>query len=129
MKGQTKKRKVPGEMRELLAQNINRLMEQRYRDSSNRPMALAKEAGVSLSTVQRTLSREHGASIDTLERFARVFGLPSFQLLVPWGLLGEIASQPQARYVQRRPLLRGFDRAPQPSARSRALSARRRMKR
>lgn len=78
-------------MREVLAQNVNRLMEERYKESANRPMSLAKDAGVSLSSVQRTLSRETGASIDTVEAFARVFGLPAFQMLVPWGLLGRLA--------------------------------------
>lgn len=94
MNGQTKKRKTPGDMREVLAQNLNRLMEQRYKESSNRPLALAKDARLSLSSVQRTLSRETGASIDTVESFAKVFGLPPFQLIVPWGLLGELAAQP-----------------------------------
>jgi methylphosphotriester-DNA--protein-cysteine methyltransferase len=93
MNGQTRKRKTPGELREVLAQNINRLMEQRYKETANRPLALAKDAGVSLSSVQRTLSRETGATVDTVEAFAKVFGLPPFQLLVPWGLLGELASR------------------------------------
>jgi hypothetical protein len=79
-------------MREVLAQNINRLMEQRYQSSSNRPLALSKDAGVSLSSVQRTLSRETGASIDTVEAFARVFGLSAYQLLMP-GWLGGIAAK------------------------------------
>jgi hypothetical protein len=101
--GNPKKRKVPGELREVLAQNINRMMEQRYKESGNRPRALAKDAGMSLSSVQRTLSRETGASIDTVETFAKVFGLSPFQLLVPWGLLGEIAVVGK----QRTPLYRG----------------------
>ncbi len=109
--GNTKKRKTPGEMREVLAQNLNRLMDQRYKENSNRPMALAKDAGVSLSSVQRTLSREVGASIDTVEAFARVFGLPAFQLLVPWGLLGEIAlSETRGREVRRRETARHIKR-------------------
>jgi len=102
----TRKRKQPGEMREVLAQNINRLMESRYRESTNRPMALAKDARVSLSSVQRTLSRETGATIDTVEAFAKVFRLPPFQLLVPWGLLGEMATAPAATPL-RQPLFRG----------------------
>ena len=118
---QTKKRKTPGEMREVLAQNINRLMEQRYKESSNRPMALARDAGVSLSSVQRTLSREVGASIDTVEAFARVFGLQAFQLLQS-GLLGEVA----VAAVQRHPLMRGRDRVEQRAVRSRTSRARRR---
>lgn len=108
-------------MRELLAQNINRLMEQRYKESSHRAMALAKEAGVSLSSVQRTLSRETGASIDTIESFARVFGLPPFQLLVPWGMLGDMAAN---NTLKREPLFRGRDRAKPPSVRKRTPPAR-----
>ena len=91
----TRKRKEAGELREILAQNINRLMESRYREESNRSMKLAKDSGMSLSNVQRILSRQQGASIDKVEALAKAFGLPPFQLLVPWGLLGEIA-KPQA---------------------------------
>jgi hypothetical protein len=93
--GLTRKRKQPGELREVLAQNVNRMMESRYRESSNRPMALAKEAGIALSSVQRTLSRETGATVDTLEVLAKVFGVQPFHLLVPWGLFGEL-QVPQA---------------------------------
>lgn len=104
MEGKTKRRKVPGELREVLAQNVNRLMEQRYRENSNRPLALAKDAGVSLSSVQRTLSRETGATVDTVESFARVFGLSPYQLLMP-GWLGQTVA-----HIERTPLLRGRDR-------------------
>lgn len=97
----------------MLAQNLNRMMEQRYKERSNRPMALAKDAGVSLSTVQRVLSREAGASIDTLEAFAGVFGLPPFQMIVPWGMLGEIAVAQQ----QREPLASVRKRASQAAPR------------
>jgi len=110
-------------MREVLAQNINRLMEQRYKESSNRPRALAVDAGVSLSTVQRTLSREAGASVDTVESFAKVFGLQAYQLLMP-GWLGA-AAQPQADYqVTRRPPL--FSGARRRTAARGARAARRR---
>lgn len=126
MSGKTQKRKTPGEIREVLAQNVNRLMEQRYKESSNRPLALARGAGVSLSSVQRTLSRETGASIDTVEAFAKVFGLPPFQMLVPWGLLGELAA---SGTLQRESLLRGRDRVDQRAVRQRATSKRRRMTR
>lgn len=103
MNGQTKRRKTPGEMREVLAQNINRLMESRYRESTNRPMALAKDAGVTLSTVQRTLSRETGASIDTLESFAKVFGLAAYQLLMPTWMVGASPPPNHRRREIRRP--------------------------
>jgi hypothetical protein len=70
-------------MRKILAQNIDWLMEQRYPDNPNRPLALAKEARVSLSSVQRTLSGQTGASVDTVEVFAKVFGVAAFDLLIP----------------------------------------------
>lgn len=107
MKGQTKKHKVPGEMREVLAQNVNRLMEERYKTSPNRPMSLANDAGVSLSSVQRILSRETGASIDTVEAVAKVLGLPTFQMLVPWGLLGRLAAAPHEAHGGRQGESRG----------------------
>ncbi len=113
-------------MREVLAQNVNRLMDQRYKESSNRPLALSKDAGVSLSTVQRTLSREAGASIDTVELFARVFGLPAFQLLVPWGLLGDLARpQEPERPAPRRPLFQGRLRASDARTKTMAKTRRR----
>jgi len=99
-----RRRVPPGEAREVLAQNVERLMEQRYKESSNRPMSLAKDAMVSLSTVQRTLSRAHSTQLDTIEAYARVFGLRPFELIVPWGLLGEIHVRPAQT---RGPLARG----------------------
>ncbi len=103
-------------MREVLAQNINRLMEQRYAASSNRPMALAKDAGVSLSSVQRTLSRETGASIDTVEAFARVFELDAYQLLMPGWLGGLAVADVRGRTAAapaRRPVFSGSRRKAQ----------------
>lgn len=116
----TRKRKTPGELREVLAQNVNRLMEQRYRDVTNRALALAKDSGMSLSSVQRTLSREQGASIDKVEALAKVLipDLPAFQLLVPWGLLGEIAAPARRDSTpQREPLFRGSAHARRREAR------------
>lgn len=107
--GGMRKRKVPaGEAREVLAQNVGRMMETRYEQASNRPLALAKDAGVTLSTVQRVLSREHATNVDTIEALAKVFGLPPFQLLVPWGMLGHVGINPAAPGTgQRAPLFRG----------------------
>lgn len=83
MKGMRKKTKVPGFMREVLADNIRRLMEHHFASSSNKPRLLATKARVSLSTVQRLLSRETGATLDNVESIAEVFHLSSYQILVP----------------------------------------------
>lgn len=83
MKTGPKKRKVPGFMREVLALNITNLMQQHYRDSPNKPLKLAKEAGVSLSTVQRLINKETGATLDNIEAIAAAFQLSAYQLLLP----------------------------------------------
>jgi methylphosphotriester-DNA--protein-cysteine methyltransferase len=83
MKGKTKQPKVAGFMRAVLAENLRRLMDQHYKESRNRPKALAQDAGVSLSTVQRILSATVGATIDNIEAIAAVFHLSTYQLLLP----------------------------------------------
>ena len=83
MTKQPKRRKIPGFMREVLAQNVRKLVAHHFSDSRNKPMALAKAAGVSLSTAQRIMASETGASLDNIEAIASVFDLSAYQLLVP----------------------------------------------
>lgn len=75
--------KVPGFMRVILAENIKSLMDRHYIESRNRPKSLAKDAGVSLSTIQRILERENGANLDSIEQIAEAFALSAYQLLIP----------------------------------------------
>lgn len=70
-------------MREVVAQNLDALMQLHYRDEGDKHMALSKAAGVSKSTVQRIVKRDVGASIDNLEAIAAVFQLSAYQMLVP----------------------------------------------
>jgi transcriptional regulator with XRE-family HTH domain len=83
MKGRKKTPKVPGFMRTILAANLKKLLERDYRDNPNKPKALAADAGVSLSTVQRIVNAEVGASLDNIESIAAVFDLSPYQILVP----------------------------------------------
>ena len=83
MKQKPKTRKVPGFMRSVLAANMEKLMAHHYAESSNRPKALAQDAGVSLSTVQRIMKQETGATLDNLESIAAAFHLSAYQLLLP----------------------------------------------
>jgi transcriptional regulator with XRE-family HTH domain len=83
MTSETRRRKVAGFMRVVLANNVNALMELRFRTSPNKPLALAKRAGISLSSVQRVLNQQAGASIDTIEALAAAFDLSGYQLLIP----------------------------------------------
>lgn len=83
MKGKKKTPKVAGFMRGVLAENVLKLMAHHYKESTNRPMALAKDAQVSLSTIQRIISKETGASLDNIEAVAGVFHLSVYQIMVP----------------------------------------------
>lgn len=70
-------------MRSVLAQNVEQLMFKHYALASNKPKSLAGDAKVSLSTVQRVIAAEVGASLDNIEAIAGVFGLSAYQLLIP----------------------------------------------
>lgn len=78
-----KRRKVAGFMREVVAQNVRALIAHHYKDADNKPKRLAEDARISLSSAQRVLSAEVGASIDTLEAIANVFEISVYQLVLP----------------------------------------------
>jgi hypothetical protein len=77
-----KKTKVAGEARRLFANNLRRLMEVHYSESANKPKALALAAGVTLSTIQRSLSAENAQTLDTVEAISKAFGLRPHELLL-----------------------------------------------
>lgn len=58
-------------------------MDKHYHLVANKPGAVAKDAGVSLSTVQRIMSAQVGASLDNIEAIANVFDLSAYQMLIP----------------------------------------------
>ena len=63
--------------------NTQALMDVVFAESTNRPMDLAKKAGISLSSVQRVLSASAGASIDTIENLALALDVSPYQLIIP----------------------------------------------
>lgn len=79
----TRKHKTPGFHRRILADNVLKLMQKQYPNAGNKPGALAKSAGLSLSTVQRVLAQDQGASIDIIEALAEAFDVSVYQLLLP----------------------------------------------
>lgn len=83
MKGATKRKKIPGFMRVIVAANVKAAMEHKFSEHSNKPKRLAEAAGVSLSTVQRIVGGTNGASIDHIESVADALDLSAYQLLVP----------------------------------------------
>lgn len=86
MKGKPKTRKVAGFMRAVLAQNVRSLLERDFKDLPNltaRQRKLAKDAGVSFSTVQRIMAEDVGASLDNVESIAEVFQVSVYQLMLP----------------------------------------------
>lgn len=86
MKGVKKTPKVPGFMRTILAANLTALLGRHYARHDNltaRQRALAGDAKVSFSTVQRVMGRETGATLDNIEAIAAAFDLSAYQLLIP----------------------------------------------
>jgi len=84
-------------MRYVLADNVVALMDRKFGDRENKPGALAKAAGLSLSTVQRTISAESGASVDTIESLALALDVFPYQLLLPEL---DVQSSPSSRLAQ-----------------------------
>lgn len=79
--GVAKRRKESGEVRSWLAQNVRRLMNRRYAESTNKPRSLATSSGLTLSSVQRVLDEQTGAGTETIERLARALGVEPSQLI------------------------------------------------
>lgn len=74
--------RTAGATAQAAANNIARLMEARYAGCPNKPAALAQDAGVSLSTVQRCTDGRHSTSVDVLEAIAWALGVQPFELLI-----------------------------------------------
>ena len=70
-------------MRQVVAQNVRNLVEHHYANEDNKPKRLAQDAQISLSSAQRVLAADVGASIDTLESIANVFEISVYQLVLP----------------------------------------------
>jgi transcriptional regulator with XRE-family HTH domain len=84
--GQTKRKKVPGFMRIVLGDNLSRLVDHHYRSLDNRTArlrALFKDSGVTVSSAQRIIDGETGATLDTLEQLALAFGVSVYQMVAP----------------------------------------------
>lgn len=80
-----KRRKLVGYMRKVLAANLAHLLASHaeFKLSANKPKLLSERADVSLSTVQRVLAGQVGASLDVIEQLAAVFDVSVYQLLLP----------------------------------------------
>jgi transcriptional regulator with XRE-family HTH domain len=89
MNGGRKRSKIAGTMRLKLASNVRARMELQYRDEPNKPKRLANDASVSLSTVQRILAGEVGASLDNIEALSKTLGVDIVDLL---GGVGKITT-------------------------------------
>lgn len=76
-----KSNKPIGTKKIALAANVKSLMDMAYAESRNRPKDLAKNAGISLSSVQCAISGETAPTLDTLEALAHVFDLSIGELV------------------------------------------------
>ena len=62
--------KSSGNLKRVFALNVKDLMESRFKLSPNKPMAMAKTVGITLSSIQRVLSGESAPTLDTVEAIA-----------------------------------------------------------
>ena len=69
-------------MRRVVARNISGLAFLKYYGRDNIPLELAKDAGVSKSTVQRIMAASVGPSVDAVESLARALDVQPYQLLL-----------------------------------------------
>jgi transcriptional regulator with XRE-family HTH domain len=93
MTRKSKKDRPPTLIRGIVAQNIEQLRDQVYRDlrtPTARNTRLAKESGVATSQIQRIIAQELGTSIDYLEMLAKPLGVRPQDLLHPY-----LVSQPK----------------------------------
>jgi DNA-binding Xre family transcriptional regulator len=75
---------IAARTRRVLAENVKARMKERFRDEPDLVRALAESAGVSRSTVQRTMDAEViGISIDTLTQMANALHCEPYELLMP----------------------------------------------
>lgn len=83
--GNTKRPKVIAHtLRAIIGANIEREMEARMAEG-DKPMALARAANVSKSTIQRIIKGRVGVSIDVLNAIAEEMRIPIFRLLLSPG--------------------------------------------
>lgn len=78
--------KAPGFARAIVAANLQALLDHHYKDLPNitqRQKRLEAKSGVRLSTIQRLMSQETGANLETLELLAGAFELSLYQLVTP----------------------------------------------
>jgi transcriptional regulator with XRE-family HTH domain len=84
MRRRSKQEKPTPMIREIVARNVAGLRDARFPQATNKNKALAEKAGISLSQVQRILSKNLGTSIDNVEWLAGVFGVRPQDLLTPY---------------------------------------------
>lgn len=83
----SKKDRAPALVQGLLAENVRRLRDEKYRDlrsETARNKKLASDSDTTLSQVQRILSQELAPGIDIVERIARAFDARPHDLLTPY---------------------------------------------
>ena len=87
--------KVSGNLRRTFAENVKQMMEVAYPLSRNKPMSLARAAGISLSSVQRATSGETAPNLDTVEAIATALRITAYQLMIEHGPEGIVQRPPK----------------------------------
>jgi transcriptional regulator with XRE-family HTH domain len=110
MTRKSKKDRPPTLVRGIVAQNVEQLRDQVYRDlrtPTARNNKLSEQSGVATSQIQRIISQELGTSIDYLEMLAKPLGVRPQDLLHPY-----FVAQPKTDYEPEKPDERELRRRP-----------------
>jgi DNA-binding Xre family transcriptional regulator len=83
----SKSHQPPAVIRQILAFNVEALRDLKFQylpNATTRNRELAKEAGTTLSQIQRVISTELGTSVDLVERLAKALDCRPQDLLEPY---------------------------------------------
>ena len=88
-KGKTRRKKVPSNLRKVIAENVNKLADKVFAEAENVPVAIAEASKTARvnplvkSTVQRIMAAETSATLEQLEGLAEALEVSVYQLLIP----------------------------------------------
>jgi hypothetical protein len=75
--------KPPGQMRQVLADNLKRELERAFPGSPNLPESFQRRTGFPKETLRRLLNADKAPTLDTMEAIADRLSIQTYKLLVP----------------------------------------------
>lgn len=88
-KAKTRRKKVPSDLRMVIAANVNALAKKVFKEATNLPMAIrqatadAETERMAKSNVQKVLAGKTSVTLEQLDSLARALEVAPYQLLIP----------------------------------------------